>query len=325
MPRVLSLFFLIEEVFRKLGENNSHENEATAQKFGTGEPLVEQQPAEEQGEGRLQTHNQGCGSGFQMLLADDLQAECNTHGQDTCITQRQPAVEDVFPDGGLRQEHGGGGQNGGHDGLDAVDPETVKAAGQLIHQRDLHRKTQGAAQQKQVAFVNFGNTHTAQQIKTGHGNGNTDPCGKCNLLSEEKTQNGYQHDIHGGNKACLAGGGILDAKLLEAGGNEQNHTAEQTRFPQLHIGPGFKICFFVLIKQVHHRYQEKDRQGASDSLEGKRTDIVHAHTLGYKCGAPDDRCDQQKEATFEFFFHKITVSEYIIKGLILQELQWFAF
>ena len=71
------------------------------------------------------------------------------------------------------------------------------------------------------------------------------------------------------------------------------------------------VCAY-LVKKEHDGNQEEDRQGAPDSLEGKRTDIVHAHTLGNKCGAPDDRCDQQTEATFELLFHKITVSEYII-------------
>ena len=96
-----------------------------------------------------------------MLLTDDLQAECHTHGQDTRIAQGQPAAEDIFPDRSLRQEHGNAGKNGCHQRLDAVDPKTVKAACQFIHQGNLHRKTQGAAQKQQVALVDLRNAHAA--------------------------------------------------------------------------------------------------------------------------------------------------------------------
>ena len=244
------MLFLFENVFRKLGEDHGYEYQSAAPKFGTGESLVEQQPAKEQGEGRFQTHDQRCRSGLQMLLANDLQAEGNAHGQNARIAQRQPAIQDVFPNGSFRQEHSSRGHNCGNNCLNAVDPQTVKAAGELVHQRDLYCETKSTAQQEQITLVDLCDTDAAQQIETGNGNGYADPGRNGNPLPKEQAQYRHQHNVHGGNKACLTGGGILDAQLLQAACNEQGYAADDAGFPELFVGPDFEIGFFATICSV---------------------------------------------------------------------------
>jgi len=111
---------------------------------------VEQQPAEEQSEGRFQAHDHRCLGGFQMLLTNDLQGVGNAHGQDARIEQGEPTAEDIRPVHILCQDHHNGRQHCADKALDEVEPDSVKAKTQTVHDGDLHREEKGTAQQHQI-------------------------------------------------------------------------------------------------------------------------------------------------------------------------------
>ena len=94
--------------------------------------------------------------------------------------------------------------------------------------------------------------------------------------------------------------------LLQAGGHKQGGTADGTGFPQPLIGPfpgPIPETALFHFKQVRNRDQEYHGQSTADGLEGKRFNMIHAHTLGNKGGTPDYGSNQKAETAFEFFVH----------------------
>ena len=52
--------------------------------------------------------------------------------------------------------------------------------------------------------------------------------------------------------------------------------------------------------------EEYYRQRAADRLEGKRSDVVHAHALRDEGETPDDGSEKQAESACGFVFHIIS-------------------
>ena len=110
-----------------------------------------------------------------------------------------------------------------------------------------------------------------------------------------------------GEKAGLSGVGKLQSHLLQRCGHKKGQAAEDAGLPKAGIGPFFKIG--VQLTQLHQGaedHQGDHCHGASHSLEGHGADEIHACALGYEGAAPNNRCQQKANNSFEFCFHKIT-------------------
>ena len=78
-----SRFFL--ELY--LREDHRGEHQAAAEPFPRRHALVQQQRAEDGGEDGFHTQKNGCDGEVQVLLTQDLQKICHTHGQESGVCQ----------------------------------------------------------------------------------------------------------------------------------------------------------------------------------------------------------------------------------------------
>ena len=147
-----------------LREDHRAEHGSAAQKLRRGEPLLEQQPAEDQGEHRFQTHENGGLGGLQGLLSQNLEGVGNTHGQNSGIEQGNGTVHNCCERNLFREKHDQRRQQCADQTLNAVKADTVQLKPQSVHNGDLHGEPKSAANQKNVAQIDLGNTRTAEQI-----------------------------------------------------------------------------------------------------------------------------------------------------------------
>ena len=257
---------------------------------------MEQQPAEESGENGLQAHQQGRRRRGHPALAHDLQRIGHAHGENAGIGQGHCGGEDILKADLLRQQGKGQGKDRHHSGLDAVELHPVQLAAVPVDQQDLHGEGRGAAEKHQVSFVDAAAARPAQKIQAHNGGDQAQHRIASRLLAGKKPQKGDEHNVHGGKKAGLSGIGIHQAHLLEAGRNEKSGAADQTGAPQAGVGPLLLPqggAFFPVHKEGQ-RKQKQHGQAAAEKLEGKGPDGIHAHALGNKGGAPDQRGAKQR-------------------------------
>ena len=72
----------------------------------------------------------------------------------------------------------------------------------------------GTDDQKQITDIDLVHANAAEEIQASYGNGNADPGGNGGLVLQKQAQNGYQHNVHGCDKACFACGSIHQSHLL---------------------------------------------------------------------------------------------------------------
>ena len=238
-----------------------------------------------------------------MFLTDDLQRKCDAEGKHAGVYQRHPAGKDVGQEGVFRDHHDRSGQKTAYKTLDAVQPQAVQIACHTVHQGDLNRVTQRAAQQIKITDVYLRNTDAAEQIQTCNGHHDADPSGNGRFFLQEDAQYRNQHNVHGGNESGFSCGGVDDTHLLQTGSDEEGNTAGDAGFPQLRRKPLFNKIAAISFQHKNDQNQKGNCKDGAHGLECKRTDIVHAHTLGNKSGAPDDRGDQQGKTSAKFVFH----------------------
>lgn len=214
---------------------------------------MEQQPAEEQGEDRFQTHENGCLGGIQLFLAHDLQGVGHTHGQYACIAQGQPAQKNIPQVDLLRQHHHDCAEHTADQALDEIQPDTVKTPAPAVHNGDLHRKEEGAGQKHQVCDLNAHQIGATEQIQANHSNAHADPGCQGRMIAQESTQHRHQHDVHGGEEARLACGGVLQTDLLQSRCQKKCNTGNETGFPQLLVQPFFAEILFSVGKAAQRK------------------------------------------------------------------------
>ena len=88
-----------------------------------------------------------------MLLSHDLQGISNTHGEDTRIAQRQPAIQNISDLHIFRKAHHDCGQNGAYKALNAVELHSIQITRQPVDDGDLNREGNGADDQADIADV----------------------------------------------------------------------------------------------------------------------------------------------------------------------------
>ena len=277
--------------------------EQAADCFPDGQPFVQNDPTGQYSKYGFQTHDQRCWGGFHILLANDLQRVGNGHGKHTGITQRKPAGKNIIHVRRFGKGHHNAGENRAYQTLNAVEPKPVQIACHPVNQCDLNRKEKGTDQKTKVTDVDLRHTHTAEQIQSHNSNSNTDPCGRGGHLPEKQTQNRNQNNVHGCNKACFACSSIYKSHLLQPCCYKERNAAYRSGFPQMGICPLREVSLLIPVKKPDYRKQEHYRQKASDGLESKGFNIVHAHTLGNKGGAPNHGRSEQTDAALKFLFH----------------------
>ena len=78
-----------------LGQNDGQEDQGAAQGLDGAQGLVQQDPARQDGEDRLQTHDEGGRGRGQVLLAQNLQGKGHAGAEDTGVDQGEGAVDDT--------------------------------------------------------------------------------------------------------------------------------------------------------------------------------------------------------------------------------------
>ena len=177
-----------------------------------------------------------------------MQGIGHTHGQNARIAQGQPAPKDIPQVDLLRQHHHDRAEHTADQALDEIQPDTVKALTPAVHNGDLHRKEEGAGQKHQVRDLNAHEIGTAEQIQANHGNAHTDPGCQRRLIAQKSTQHWHQNNVHGGEEARLACGGVLQTDLLQSRCQKKCYTGNETGFPQLPVQPFFGEILFSVRK-----------------------------------------------------------------------------
>ena len=120
------------------------------------------------------------------------------------------------------------------------------------------------------------------------------------MLFQKDACDGHQNDVEGGNEAGFAGGGGLQALLLEVGGYRQRCAAAKTAQDQIPagMGPGLGLPRKIpaAAQAQHHAQAKKENKGdgCTGGVEGKGLHVICAHALGHERRAPDQRGQNRK-------------------------------
>ena len=152
----------------------------------------------------------------------------------------------------------------------------------------------------------------AEQIKAHCTQEHADPHDRPHAFSHKNTDNRNESNIQGGDKARLADRRIHHAELLQAGRHEECRAAEQTAddgnlvfFPIKNLLRCAVCPCMLLAEHIDDRNQHQTADQGSDSIVGKRLDVIHAALLRHKGRAPDSRRNQQQNIASHFFTHQI--------------------
>ena len=154
----------------------------------------------------------------------------------------------------------------------------------------------------------------AEKIKTDQSHDNGCPDKGTAFLFQEKSDNRDNDNIAGSDKSCTSDRCILDAHLLKTAGKCQKNTAADTAENQctglfcllLRRWQFLFLVRFSVIQKENAWNQDDSSDDASNSVESKRTHVIHTNTLGYESHPPDGGCQQQKQRIFKLcLFHKI--------------------
>ena len=127
-------------------------------------------------------------------------------------------------------------------------------------------------------------------------------------------KNRNDNNIAGSDKSCTSDRCILDAHLLKTAGKCQKNTAADTAENQctglfyllLRRWQFLFLGRFSVIQKENAWNQDDSSDDASNSVESKRTHVIHTNALGYESHTPDGGCQQQKQRIFKLcLFHKI--------------------
>ena len=127
-------------------------------------------------------------------------------------------------------------------------------------------------------------------------------------------KNRNDNNIAGSDKSCTSDRCILDAHLLKTAGKCQKNTAADTAENQctglfcllLRRWQFLFLVRFSVIQKENAWNQDDSSDDASNSVESKRTHVIHTNALGYESHTPDGGCQQQKQRIFKLcLFHKI--------------------
>lgn len=84
----------------------------------------------------------------------------------------------------------------------------------MVNDHDVTGESQGAQQHQQVALLELEGAAHTQQIQAEHGDDHADPELHAHFFVEKQAQNGDDDDVHGGDEARLAHGGVTAPILL---------------------------------------------------------------------------------------------------------------
>ena len=89
----------------------------------------------------------------------------------------------------------------------------------MIDDQDVKGKEDGAEEDQEVTEGNFKIAVDAEKIESGHGQDDTEDDDSRNLAADEKSHEGDQDDIDGGNESGFSGRRHGDADLLQGIGD----------------------------------------------------------------------------------------------------------
>ena len=171
----------------------------------------------------------------------------------------------------------------------------------MVNDQDVAGESQGTQQHQQVALLELQRAAHAQQVQAKNGDDHADPELHAHFFVEKQAQDGDNDDVHGGDEARLAHGGVLHPHLLQAGGHAQGKAAAQAADEQcLAVGPLFGSPFltFEAAEKQDDRNQRHAAHEGPAGIEGEGAEMVHAHGLGHEAGAPDDGGQEQQAEIF---------------------------
>lgn len=198
-------------------------------------------------------------------------------------------MSDILKGGRFSPRHKDKGQKGAHKGLYHIKAQSVHVQAENVHENDLHRKGKGASKEQKVAGTYTCNAHTAKTIKPCHGKSNTNGHHFRGLALQKELKHGHEHNVHGGEERGFSRVRIYKSHLLQIASKKYGNSAKYSCLPQIFVHPTGKEVFAVLFETVgNYAYREQTKycKKAAYSLEGKRTDMIHAHALSYKRRAP---------------------------------------
>ena len=204
----------------------------------------------------------------------------------------------------LKQEHKDGGQYRGGQKLVQAEGDAIHLGAVMSHQKDLHRKQQGAEQQLQLAHREGEGipARHAEQIQPRHAHRHPQPDAAVGAAAQDNAAQRHQHHIQGGEKAGLGGGDLPHSHLLGGRRGEQEDAAENAaphRIAAGRRGHG-RADLADRGQTAAHQQQAREKdtgQPAAAGQEGIGPHIAAAHRLGGEGHAPDQR-PQHKQGGF---------------------------
>ena len=170
----------------------------------------------------------------------------------------------------------------------------------MIHRQDMPGEHEGAGDQQQISRIDGEAALDAEQVQADGGDRDGQPYGRHHPPAHENPRDGHQQDIQRRQKTGFAGRGVKQRRLLQVGGDRQQQPAEDTAAQQASFAPcahlyGLVKALFAGILQQDHRHERQRADDGPRGHEGERADVLHAHALGHKGGAPDEGSQEQQQ------------------------------
>ena len=167
----------------------------------------------------------------------------------------------------------------------------------MVHHQNLSGEAEGAGQDIEVPAGNAQLLTDAEAVQPPHRQGHPQPQGAGNLLPQDQPRQGHQNNVQRRNEARLAGGGGLQALLLEKAGHRQRRAAAQAPQNQIPAGPGGRLSPAPPPEspEAAQAKEEKEGDDRPGGVEGKGPHVFRAHALGHEGGAPNHGCNEGQD------------------------------
>ena len=175
----------------QLGDEHCGEDEGAAEELPAGGHLAQQQDAAQDGEHRLQAHEQGRHRGGGVLLSHHLQGVGHTAGEDAGVQNGGQSALDGAPGGVLEEEHDDAREDASGQQLDKRQLDGVGAGHEVIHAQDVEAEAEGTEDGQRVPTGQHQRAVDAQEVEPDRGHHHAAPNLRRHLLMEEQAEHGH--------------------------------------------------------------------------------------------------------------------------------------
>lgn len=208
----------------QLADDDSGEHQGAAGELGGGKGFVQDEVAPQGAEDGFEAHDDGGFAGGGVFLAHYLQGEGHAGGEDACIGNGYPGIQDGGEGDFFCGQGGYEAACEAEDGLGEGELQRIHMGSEAVDEEDLGRPAQGAESHQHVPEVQDQAVLDGQEVQAADGQQGPQPVHGVDFAQpEEGSSQRHQHDVEGGDEGGLAHAGELQGYLLEGAGCKEKY------------------------------------------------------------------------------------------------------